>query len=221
MTERGRFITLEGSEGVGKTTNVGVIAQALRACGLEVQLTREPGGTPMAEEIRRLLLAVRQEPVAPLAELLLVFAARAQHITGVIEPALKAGIWVVSDRFTDATWAYQGGGRGGNLEQIAALESMVQGALQPDLTVYLDLDAEVAALRMEGRERDRFEREDRSFFQRVRSAYLERARLHSRFRVVDAAGTPAEVSAAVRACVDEYVSGSLGAGRPDPQGRQA
>ena len=154
MTDRGRFITLEGSEGVGKTTNVSVIAETLRGLGLTVLQTREPGGTPMAEEIRQLLLAVRQEQVAPLTELLLMFAARAQHIARVIEPALEAGTWVLSDRFTDATWAYQGGGRGGDLQQIAALESMVQGELQPDLTVYLDLDPEVAAVRMAGRERD-------------------------------------------------------------------
>lgn len=218
MTVRGRFITLEGSEGVGKTTNVGVIAETLRRHGFNVLLTREPGGTPMAEEIRRLLLAVRQEQVAPLTELLLVFAARAQHVAGVIEPALKAGTWVLSDRFTDATWAYQGGGRRNNLEQIAVLESMVQGDLQPDLTVYLDLDPDVAALRMEGRERDRFEREDRSFFQRVRATYLERARLHSRFRVVDAAGTPAEVANSVRTCVEQFVAAILGSSRSGEQG---
>ena len=206
MTDRGRFITLEGSEGVGKTTNVGVIAETLRGFGLKVLQTREPGGTPMAEEIRQLLLAVRQEQVAPLTELLLLFAARAQHIACVIEPALQAGTWVLSDRFTDATWAYQGGGRGGDLQQIATLEVMVQGELQPDLTVYLDLDPEVAAVRMAGRERDRFEREDRGFFQRVREAYIERARLHGRFRVINAAGTAPEVAAAVRVCVEEFVS---------------
>ncbi len=219
MIDRGRFITLEGSEGVGKSTNVAVIAETLRRYGRDVLLTREPGGTPMAEEIRRLLLAVREERVAPLAELLLVFAARAQHISTIIEPALQSGVWVVSDRFTDATWAYQGGGRGGNLEQIAALEAMVQGTLQPDLTVYLDLDPDIAASRIEGRERDRFEREDRSFFLRVRSAYVERARLHSRFRVIDATGTPAEVASAVRACVAEFVLGSGGTRRTGPQGQ--
>jgi len=210
MTDRGRFITLEGSEGVGKTTNVGVIAETLRGFGLPVLQTREPGGTPMAEEIRQLLLAVRQEQVAPLTELLLVFAARAQHIARVIEPALKAGTWVLSDRFTDATWAYQGGGRGGDLQQIAALESMVQGDLQPDLTVYLDLDPEVAAVRMAGRERDRFEREDRGFFERVREVYVDRARKHPRFRILNAAGTAPEVAAAVQLCVEEFVSDVLG-----------
>ena len=219
MTDRGRFITLEGSEGVGKTTNVGVIAETLRALGLVVLQTREPGGTPMAEEIRQLLLAVRQEQVAPLTELLLVFAARAQHIAAVIEPALRAGTWVLSDRFTDATWAYQGGGRSGNLQQIALLESMVQGELQPDLTVYLDLDPEVAAVRMAGRERDRFEREDRAFFQRVREAYVERARVHRRFRVINAAGTASEVAAAIRVCVGEFVSQALDPSHLDPEYR--
>ncbi len=219
MTDRGRFITLEGSEGVGKTTNVAVIAETLRGFGLEVLQTREPGGTPMAEEIRQLLLAVRQEQVAPLTELLLVFAARAQHIAAVIEPALRAGTWVLSDRFTDATWAYQGGGRSGNLQQIALLESMVQGELQPDLTVYLDLDPEVAAVRMAGRERDRFEREDRAFFQRVREAYVERARVHRRFRVINAAGTASEVAAAIRVCVGEFVSQVLGHSHLDPEHR--
>jgi dTMP kinase len=216
MTARGRFITLEGSEGVGKTTNAGVIAETLRGFGLTVLQTREPGGTPMAEEIRQLLLAVRQEQVAPLTELLLLFAARAQHIERVIEPALKAGTWVLSDRFTDATWAYQGGGRGGDPQQIATLESMVQGELQPDLTVYLDLDPEIAAVRMVGRERDRFEREDRSFFERVREVYVERARLYPRFRIINAAGTAPEVAAAVRACVEEFVSDVLGADHISP-----
>ena len=202
---RGRFITLEGTEGVGKTTNVSVIASTLRDAGIDVVVTREPGGTPMAEEIRKVLLTVRDEPVAPLAELLLVFAARAQHIAQLIEPALSRGCWVVSDRFTDASWAYQGGGRGGNREHLAVLEGMVHGALQPDLTLFLDLDPDVAALRMADRDRDRFEREDRDFFVRVRTAYLDRARMYSRFRVIDASGSPETVATTVRAAVERYL----------------
>jgi dTMP kinase len=205
MTQRGCFITLEGSEGVGKTTNVAVIADAVRGAGLSVITTREPGGTPLAEEIRALLLQVREEPVAPMTELLLVFAARAQHITTVIEPALSRGVWVISDRFTDATYAYQGGGRGANLEQIAELERLVQGHLQPDLTLYLDLDPQIAANRLAGRERDRFESEDRAFFERVRSAYLDRARRVPRYRIVDASATPVDVADAVRRHVIEFI----------------
>ena len=183
---RGVFVTLEGSEGVGKTTNLEFVCEAVRAAGIDVVRTREPGGTPLAEEIRALLLAVRDEPVVDLAELLLVFAARSQHLAGVIEPALKRGSWVVADRFTDATYAYQGGGRGVPQETIAALEQMVHGHLQPDLTLYLDAPVDAVAARMSGRTRDRFEREQRTFFERVRASYLARAKDCSRFAVIDA-----------------------------------
>lgn len=210
-TASGRFITLEGSEGVGKTTNVQVIAETLRARGLDVVTTREPGGTPLAEEIRGLLLARREEPVAPEAELLLVFAARAQHLARLIKPALARGQWVVCDRFTDATWAYQGGGRGVAAGHISMLEQLVQAGLQPDLTVYLDLDPDVAAVRMSGRERDRFESESRVFFERVRSAYLARANAGSRFRVIDASATMDAVAGAVRRCIDDFVTSATGA----------
>ena len=184
---RGAFITLEGTEGVGKSTNVEFVCASVRAAGLDVVPTREPGGTPLAEEIRRLLLQVRNEPVAPLAELLLVFAARSQHLAQTIEPALNAGCWVVCDRFTDATYAYQGGGRGVSLETIATLENMVHGHLQPDLTLCLDAPFEAVAARISRRERDRFEREQRVFFDRVRANYLARAESHPRFVVIDAA----------------------------------
>ncbi len=184
---RGVFITLEGTEGVGKTTNLEFVCNAVGAAGIEVVSTREPGGTPLAEEIRDLLLVVRDEPVADLAELLLVFAARSQHLARVIEPALKAGSWVVSDRFTDATYAYQGGGRGVDHDTIAALEQRVHGHLQPDLTLYLDAPIEVVAGRISDRNKDRFEGERRAFFQRVRAAYLARARDCPRFVVIDAA----------------------------------
>ncbi|MCP5179623.1 MAG: dTMP kinase [Pseudomonadales bacterium] len=205
MTGRGRFITLEGSEGVGKTSNLDALIETLRAAGIEVLKTREPGGTPLAEEIRGLLLANRSEAVDPIAELLLVFAARAQHLATVIEPALATGTWVVSDRFTDATYAYQGGGRGGDERRIAVLEQMVQGELQPDLTLYLDLDPAIAAKRMTGRERDRFEREDRVFFERVRAAYLARAAAFSRIRVIDASPSLDAVQRSVRDCVSRFL----------------
>ena len=192
---RGTFITLEGIEGVGKSTNLAFVCERLRAAGIDVVRTREPGGTPLAEEIRGLLLAVREEPVAELAELLLVFAARSQHLARTIEPALQAGSWVVSDRFTDATHAYQGGGRGLDLKTIAALETLVQGNLQPDLTLYLDAPVEALDSRLSGRERDRFERERREFFNRVRANYLSRAKRHERFVVIDAARPLARVQA--------------------------
>lgn len=182
MNERGRFITLEGGEGVGKSTNLVLVADWLEARGLEVVRTREPGGTPRAEAIRGLLLDPDgEEPLADDAELLLVFAARAQHLARVIRPALARGAWVVCDRFTDATFAYQGGGRGIEATRIAALETFVQGGLEPDLTLLFDMPMDAAQRRLEGRlgreggARDRFERERASFFEAVRRAYLARA----------------------------------------------
>ncbi len=183
---QGKFITLEGTEGVGKTTNLELIRDEVARAGHSVVTTREPGGTPLAEEIRQLLLAVREEPVAETTELLLMFAARAQHVATVIRPALEAGQWVVCDRFTDATYAYQGGGRGLDAEVIHTLENIVQCGLQPDLTIFLDVSVEIAARRIAERHHDRFEREQVAFFERVRTAYLERAANHPRIRVVDA-----------------------------------
>ena len=183
---RGAFITLEGTEGVGKTTNLEFACATIRRAGIDAVETREPGGTPLAEEIRELLLAVREEPVAAIAELLLVFAARGQHLAGTIEPALQAGSWVVCDRFTDATYAYQGGGRGIDEATIAALENMVHGHLQPDLTLVLDAPYDAVAARLSGRTRDRFEREQRDFFERVRAGYLRRAAQLPRCVVIDA-----------------------------------
>lgn len=208
MTTRGRFITLEGGEGVGKSTNLDFVWRWLDAAGLEVVRTREPGGTPLAEEIRGLLLAVRDEPVAPLAELLLVFAARAQHIAEVIEPALARGAWVLCDRFTDATYAYQGGGRGFDPAVIAVLERLVQDTLQPDLTLYLDLAPETGRARMTGRALDRFEREQDPFFERVRAVYLRRASDLARFRVIDAAGPLATVQARLADALRDFLAGS-------------
>ena len=182
MQHRGRFITLEGGEGVGKSTNLVMVAEYLESRGLEVVRTREPGGTPRAEAIRELLLdPTSQEPLDDDAELLLVFAARAQHLARVVRPALERGAWVVCDRFTDATFAYQGGGRGLDKARIGELETFVQQGLTPDLTLLLDMPMAASRRRLEGRldrdggQRDRFERERGDFFEAVRDAYLERA----------------------------------------------
>lgn len=205
----GKFITLEGIDGVGKSTQMACIGRLLKESGIDYIATREPGGTPLAEEIRRLLLEVRDEPVAGLAELLLVFAARSQHLEERIRPALDAGVWVVSERFTDATYAYQGGARGLSERTIGRLESLVQGALQPHLTLYLDAPLATAAQRMGDRAGDRFEREGAEFFHRVREGYLSRAKRHERIVVVDAARPVGEVSAAVAAALGPLISAHL------------
>jgi dTMP kinase len=185
----GLFITLEGPEGAGKSTNREYLAKRLRERGVEVLLTREPGGTPLAERVRELLLTPSDEPMATDTELLLVFAARAQHLAEVIRPALMRGCVVLCDRFTDATYAYQGGGRGVPEARIAVLENFVQGELRPDLTLVFDLPVEVGLARAAARGRlDRFELEGRGFFEAVRQAYLRRAAAEpQRYRVVDAA----------------------------------
>ena len=187
MSTRGLFITVEGGEGVGKTTNLQYIQTWLQDRSIEFLQTREPGGTPLAESIRELLLDKRDEAVSVNAELLLIFAARAQHLQEVILPALQRGLWVVCDRFTDATYAYQGGGRAMPMESIAALEQLVQGELRPDLTLLLDAPVSVGMQRADQRGAlDRFESEQHEFFERVRAAYLERARSEpDRFQVVD------------------------------------
>lgn len=208
---KGRFITLEGGEGVGKSTNLALVVDHLRARGHEVVATREPGGTPRAEAMRRLLLdPAGEEPLDPDAELLLVFAARAQHLARVIRPALARGAWVVCDRFTDATYAYQGGGRGIEAARIAELEAFVQRGLTPDLTLLLDMPMAEAQRRLDGRlqgqggERDRFERERGAFFEAVRRAYLARAEADpGRMVVIDAGGGLAAVQAELLARLDE------------------
>ncbi|MES2868788.1 MAG: dTMP kinase [Pseudomonadota bacterium] len=184
----GLFITLEGPEGAGKSTNREYLAERLRAAGIDVVLTREPGGTPLAERIREILLAPSDETMCADTELLLVFAARAQHLAEVIRPALARGAVVLCDRFTDATYAYQGGGRGLSQERIATLENFVQGTLRPDLTLVFDLAIEVGMARASARGRlDRFEQEGRTFFDAVRSTYLQRAAAEpARYRLVDA-----------------------------------
>ncbi|HJW04323.1 MAG TPA: dTMP kinase [Azospira sp.] len=169
----GKFITFEGIDGAGKSTHIAWLADWLRARGKTVITTREPGGTPLGEKLRELLLS---EPMHLETEALLMFAARREHLAQVIEPALAAGTWVISDRFTDATVAYQGGGRGLSLEKLQTLENWVQGCLQPDLTLLFDLPLSVAQARI-GKERvlDRFEQEKADFHERVRQAYLDRA----------------------------------------------
>ncbi|MGR8919647.1 MAG: dTMP kinase [Gammaproteobacteria bacterium] len=199
MTKRGLFITLEGIEGVGKTTAVGTVASVLGGLGHDVLTTREPGGTELGEDIRALVLTPRTAAVAPVTELLLMFAARAQHLAELIEPALDAGRTVICDRFTDATFAYQGGGRGIDQGRIAAAEALVHPHLQPDLTLLLDAPPEIGLARANSRgEADRFEQERVSFFERVRACYLERASAQpARFRVIDATSPVDVVSASI------------------------
>ncbi|MBZ9556564.1 MULTISPECIES: dTMP kinase [Modicisalibacter] len=210
MHPRGRFITLEGCEGVGKSTNLALVCETLREQGIEVVATREPGGTPRAEAIRELLLDPgEQEPLADDAELLLIFAARAQHLARQIRPALARGAWVVCDRFTDATFAYQGGGRGIDTGDIAALETLVQRGLQPDLTLLLDMPVDAARERVvaRGNDPDRFERERGEFFAAVRETYLKRAAAQpQRFAIVDASQPLASVQAAIRDCLRERMT---------------
>ncbi len=191
----GRFITLEGGEGVGKSTNLSFVCQWLEQQGIDYVQTREPGGTPLAERIRVLLLDKEEDAPVPMTELLLMFAARAQHLAKVIEPALTAGKWVICDRFTDATFAYQGYGRQMPLAWIASLEQLVQQGRQPDLTLYLDAPLEISMARVVKRQQqlDRFEQEELAFFERVRQGYLARAAEQSRFSVIDASQELAQV----------------------------
>lgn len=195
---RGRFITVEGIEGVGKSTNIAFIAEQVRGAGFEVELTREPGGTPLAEEIREIMLREREEQVAELAELLLVFAARAQHVRGKIEPNLAAGRWVISDRFIDATYAYQGGGRNIDTTHIDALAKMVIDGCNPDLTLFLDAPVEIALGRINDQSKDRIEQEQAAFFERVRAVYAARAARHEHIVKINAARPLADVQAEIR-----------------------
>jgi dTMP kinase len=187
-TAAGRFITVEGIEGVGKTTNLEFIRRLLEEHGKELVLTREPGGTALGEEIRGLLLDHRHDGMCADAELLLMFAARAEHLARVIRPALAAGKWVLCDRFTDATYAYQGGGRGLGFDRVAVLADWVHRGLRPDLTLLFDLPVELGLKRVGLRNQaDRFEKEEVAFFERVRNAYLQLAeREPQRYRVVSA-----------------------------------
>lgn len=202
-----RLITLEGGEGAGKTSAIAAIRDRLQEAGHEVVLTREPGGTPLAERIRELLLNPQDEALAPETELLLMFASRAQHVREVVRPALRRGAFVVSDRFTDSSYAYQGAGRGLDPEWIAALERRAVG-VKPGLTLLLDLDVREGRARTAGRDLwpDRIESEQDDFFERVRAGFRARAAAEpQRFRVIDAAQPPAGVAAAVEAAIGAYL----------------
>lgn len=198
----GRFLTIEGIEGVGKTTQVALLSKALSGRGIAHVVTREPGGTPLAERIRDIVLNAGGEVLPPTAELLLMFAARATHLANHIEPNLRAGRWVICDRFTDATYAYQGGGRGMDVNHIRQLETLVQGVRRPDLTLLLDAPVEQgmqrARHRNAGAPADRFESERAEFFERVRAAYRARAAAEpSRIAVIDAGQPAAGVAARI------------------------
>ena len=204
MTQRGKFISIEGTEGVGKSTGLATIAEEVVKSGRKVVITREPGGTPTGERIRALLLDKTEQQMTPLTELLLMFAARSQHVETVIEPALARGDWVVCDRFTDSSYAYQGGGRLLGESVVAKLEALVLGDLRPDLTIILDIDVG------EGLQRaatvstaDRFEAEELEFFERVRTAFVTRAASDDRFKLVDASRSLGEVKQEIAELVKE------------------
>ncbi len=203
LASKGRFVTVEGVEGCGKTTNLLCIKQALESVSLPLYCTREPGGTPLAEDIRALLLQSREETMDAQAELMLVFAARAQHLNTCILPTLNSGTWVLSDRFTDATYAYQGSGRGLSMDCISQLERMVQGALQPDLTFFLDVDVETGMARARARgQLDRIESEAIDFFERVREGYKQRIQQQpERFIVIDASVDLPQVQRQIRSAL--------------------
>jgi dTMP kinase len=203
----GQFITIEGIEGVGKTTAQEWVVQAITDAGFSVKTTREPGGTPMAESIRRVLLHSYDEDVEPDTELLMMFAARSQHIARVVKPNLQQGTWVVSDRFTDASYAYQGAGRGIPFSRIAELEQWVQGELRPDLTLLLDAPLDVALGRIMKRGGlDRIEAEDQAFFERIRQGYLARAKEEpSRFVMIDASQAVADVQAQIKTALTQFM----------------
>ena len=206
--DRGKFITVEGIEGVGKSTNIAVIIDCIEAAGHKVVSTREPGGTPLAEDIRDLLVGRSDEPIPDISELLLVFAARSLNVNNVIVPALDAGNWVLCDRFTDSSRAYQGGGRGVPMETIDRLADWVHGDVWPDLTILLDAPVEIGMQRAGSRGApDRFEQEKHDFFQRVRECYLGLAlREPERFVVIDTCQPLQDVEAEVRALMQRLLS---------------
>ncbi|UHQ18410.1 dTMP kinase [Lysobacter sp. KIS68-7] len=207
LSTQPHFITLEGGEGAGKTTVLNALRDALQRNGLEVVTTREPGGTPLAEQIRGLLLDPSHEPPSPETELLLMFAARAQHVRETILPALQRGAWVLCDRFTDSSYAYQGGGRRLDIAFIAELERRVVG-IRPGLTLLLDVGVHKGRERARGRDTspDRIERERDEFFEQVRAAYLARAQAEpDRMRVVDASASAEEVAARAVALLQQYL----------------
>ncbi len=205
--ERGKFITVEGIEGVGKSTNIDVLVRRIEAEGHRVLTTREPGGTPLAEDIRDIVQHRGDEPIPEIAELLLIFAARSLNVNNVILPALEAGTWVVSDRFTDSSRAYQGGGRGIPMETVDRIADWVHGDIWPDLTILLDAPVEIGMERAGKRSApDRFEQERHDFFQRVRECYLQIASNEpNRFVVIDTTQPLAEVSAEIEALADQLM----------------
>lgn len=203
-----RFITLEGVEGVGKSTQLSFIEQRLRSAGHDVVVTREPGGTQLGERLREWLLDRTHAGLSAEVEALLMFAARAHHLDQVIRPALARGSWVVCDRFSDATFAYQGGGRGADSDFLTCLAATVQRGLEPDLTLLLDAPVEVGMQRIRDRAQDRFERENSAFFERVRAAYHDLARLHpQRIRKIDATRAPAAVEREIDVHLTVLLSG--------------
>ena len=206
--QRGKFITFEGIEGVGKSTNISAFVDRVRNAGEAVLTTREPGGTPLAEDIRNLVQHRSDEPIPDIAELLLIFAARSLNVNNVIMPALEAGTWIVSDRFTDSSRAYQGGGRGIPMDTIDRLADWVHGEVRPDLTVLLDAPVEIGLQRADGRgARDRFEQERQDFFQRVRETYLQlAAREPERFVIVDTTRSLEAVKQDILAIADELLN---------------
>lgn len=207
--KKGKFITLEGCEGVGKSTNLSYIKQLLESSGKFVVTTREPGGTYFAEKIRQILLENGDEPVSETTELLLMFAARAQHIAQVIQPALMQGHWVLCDRFTDSTYAYQGGGRAMDIGLIEWLEDKVQAGLKPDLTLLLDAPIEIGMDRANKRgELDRFESEKQAFFERVRAAYLQRAKqCPQQIKIINAAQSLDKVQIEIATMIKNLIIG--------------
>ena len=203
---RGAFVSLEGIEGVGKSTNLKFTADAIRRAGYEVVTTREPGGTQLGERVRDWILNGDHGTLSPETEALLMFAARARHLDEVIRPALAAGRWVVCDRFTDATFAYQGGGRGASRTLLESLESEIQKGLRPDLTLLLDAPLDVGASRIGDRTPDHFEREQRPFFERVRATYLSLAKQNpGRIKIVDAARPLPQVQSQIDAEITALV----------------
>lgn len=204
---RGRFITLEGIEGVGKSTHLIFIKDCLIQRGLDIIATREPGGTEVAEAIRKVLLTHHQETITHQTELLLLFASRSQNVSHLILPALAAGKWVLCDRFTDASYAYQGYGRGVSLEEIAGLEQWVQGELRPDLVLLFDAPVKIALRRAKGRGKlDRFEAENSQFFERVRKGYLARAKqFPDRYKIIDASVPLPKVRIQIKTILENFL----------------
>ena len=202
---KGKFITIEGSEGAGKSTNIQYIQNYLQVKNIDFISTREPGGTPIAEQIRDLLLDKQNTSLCEDAELLLMFAARSQHLNELIIPALEAGKWVLSDRFTDASYAYQGGGRGLSWDKIAQLEQWVQGDLRPDATILLDIPVELGMQRVRNRgATDRFEEEKMSFFKRIRDTYLQLAKDNpQRFHIINTEPAIDEVYQKLKLVMDQ------------------